>query len=94
MKWFSLDDKVRATTPKLLCERITLLGGRPSDLEFVKNVLKQNKVSDKQILVLFKMADTLTYRKRRSEHLMDMDEWHDLGYDGHPGQYDGEGGFY
>lgn len=95
MEWFSLDEQVGATTPRLLCEKISLSDyRRPSDLEFVKNVLKQNRISDKQLLVLYKIEYTLIHRQRRSNNnSMDMDEWYDLGYNGHPGQYDG-GGFY
>lgn len=62
--------------------------------KYAVSVEKQGWCSEKQRDTLVSMAHKVKpyiYTSGRGEYDMDMDEYIELGYEGHPGQYDGEG---
>lgn len=84
--WYKLDEKCGTNTPRELIE-ILLQDYFTKRKSFAEAVLKQGWASRKQITVLYEMKrqhnQAYTYPWR------DYDEWYGLGYEGHPGQYDG-----
>lgn len=100
--WYGLDEKAGTSTPRELCEKI-LSKGYFGHWGFANNVLKQGRASAKQVSVLCNMINSQLGRdsprfrsrtrrssKRNGHGWLDRDEYYDLGYEGHPGEFDGE----
>lgn len=93
--WHDLDESLDylRKSSREMCE-VIISNGRRGNCDFAKNVLKQGRISEKQFNVIRKMYfSTLlrTLRLRDGGYVgKDWDEYYDLGYEGHPGQYDGE----
>lgn len=97
--WHDLDEPLDdfGRSSREMCE-VIIYTGWWGHHDFAKNVLKQGRISEKQFSVIRSMyysAKARTSRRKYRGYVgKDWDEYCDLGYEGHPGQFDGEGGFY
>lgn len=89
--WYKLDEQAGTSTPREFITKILSRSSRWRDKSFAQSVLRQGWASSKQVAVMCNMLNGVRQRGGYSGGYSgrDWDEWYDLGYEGHPGQYDG-----
>ena len=85
--WYKLDEQAGTHTPRELITKILRGSSRRRNKSFAQSVLEQGWASPKQVTVMCSMLSGV--RSCSGYSGRDWDEWYDLGYEGHPGQYDG-----